>query len=50
MTSNRKWFQQYEPNLGGYVFMRNDHALEILGICTIKLKTYDGTVRTIQKV
>lgn len=30
--------------------MRNDHALEIVGICTIKLKMYDGTVRTIQKV
>lgn len=50
MTSKRKWFQQYEANLEGYVFMRNDHALEIVGICTIKLKMYDGIVRTIQKV
>ena len=30
--------------------MGNDHALEIAGIGTIKLKMYDGTVRTIQGV
>ncbi|EXC01494.1 hypothetical protein L484_022071 [Morus notabilis] len=29
--------------------MGNDHALEITGIVTIKLKMYDGIVRTIQK-
>ena len=30
--------------------MGNDHALEITGIGTIKMKMYDGTIRTIQEV
>ena len=30
--------------------MGDDHALEIAGIGTIKLKMYDGTIRTIQEV
>lgn len=50
MTSRREWFDQYEPISGGSVYMGNDHVLEIAGIGTIKLKMYDGTIRTIQKV
>ena len=30
--------------------MGNDHALEIAGIGTIKIKMHDGTIRTIQEV
>ena len=30
--------------------MGNDHALEIVGVGTVKIKMYDGTVRTIQEV
>mgnify|MGYP001122599449 CR=1 FL=1 len=30
--------------------MRDDHALEIAGVGTIKLRMYDGTIRTIQDV
>ena len=30
--------------------MGDDHALEIAGIGTIKLKMHDGTIRTIQEV
>ena len=47
MTPRREWFHQYEPISGGSVFMGDDHALEIAGIGTIKLKMYDGTIRTI---
>ncbi|KAL5805264.1 hypothetical protein ACOSQ3_032064 [Xanthoceras sorbifolium] len=50
MTSRREWFHKYEPISGGSVFMGNDHALEIAGIGTIKIKMHDGTVRTIQEV
>jgi hypothetical protein len=32
------------------MFMCNDHALEIAGIGTIKLKMYDGSIRIISKV
>ena len=50
MTPQRDWFCSYEPISEGSVFMGNDHALEIAGIGTVKLKMYDGTIRTIQGV
>ncbi|KZV18195.1 hypothetical protein F511_20144 [Dorcoceras hygrometricum] len=50
MTSRRIWFDQYEPVSGGSVFMGNDHALEIAGVGTIKIKMFDGTICTIQEV
>ncbi|KAI9182157.1 hypothetical protein LWI28_022631 [Acer negundo] len=50
MTSRREWFHKYEPISGGSVFMGNDHALEIAGIGTIKIKMHGDTVCTIQEV
>jgi transposase InsO family protein len=50
MTPNRDWFHTYEPISGGKVFMGDNHALEIAGIGTIKLKMYDGLIRTITGV
>ncbi|RDX89733.1 hypothetical protein CR513_28502, partial [Mucuna pruriens] len=50
MTPHRYWFCTYEPISGGSVFMGNNHALEIAGVGTVKIKMYDGTVRTIQGV
>ncbi|KAH9669265.1 hypothetical protein KPL70_021724 [Citrus sinensis] len=50
MTSRRELFHTYEPISGGSVYMGNDHALEIAGIGTIKIKMFDGTIRTIGKV
>ncbi|KAH9753878.1 Integrase catalytic domain-containing protein [Citrus sinensis] len=50
MTSRREWFHTYEPILGGSVYMRDDHALEIAGTGTIKIKMFDGTIRTIEEV
>ncbi|KAH9648557.1 hypothetical protein KPL70_025642 [Citrus sinensis] len=47
MTSRREWFHTYEPISGGSAYMGNDHALEIAGIGTIKIKKFDGTIRTI---
>ncbi|KAH9767897.1 Integrase catalytic domain-containing protein [Citrus sinensis] len=47
MTSQREWFHTYEPISGGSVYMRDDHTLEIAGIDTIKIKMFDGTIRTI---
>ncbi|KAH9698769.1 hypothetical protein KPL71_024127 [Citrus sinensis] len=50
MTSRREWFHTYEPISGGSVYMGNDHALEIASIGTIKIKMFDGTIRTIGEV
>ncbi|KAE8703180.1 BTB/POZ domain-containing protein [Hibiscus syriacus] len=35
---------------GGSVYSCNDHALEIVGVRTIKLKMYDGTIKVIRDV
>ncbi|KAE8667060.1 Retrovirus-related Pol polyprotein from transposon TNT 1-94 [Hibiscus syriacus] len=35
----------YEPISGGSVYSCNDHALEIVGVKTIKLNMYDGTIK-----
>ncbi|KAE8731030.1 putative LRR receptor-like serine/threonine-protein kinase [Hibiscus syriacus] len=48
MTSRREWFHHYEPVSGGSVYSCNDHALEIVGVGTIKLKMYDGTIKVIE--
>ncbi|KAE8722570.1 Peptidyl-prolyl cis-trans isomerase FKBP62 [Hibiscus syriacus] len=50
MTSRREWFHHYEPVLGGSVYSCNDHALEIVGVGTIKLKMYDGTIKVVRDV
>ncbi|KAG6418890.1 hypothetical protein SASPL_121096 [Salvia splendens] len=50
MTPRREWFHKYECIPGGSVYMGNDQALEIAGVGTIKIKMFDGTVRTIQDV
>ena len=47
MTSRREWFHNYKPISGGSVHMGDDHALEIVGIGTVKIKMFDGTIRTI---
>lgn len=50
MISRREWFHVYEPISKASIFLENDHALEIVGFGTIKLKMYDYTTRTIKKV
>ena len=50
MTYWREWFHTYEPISREFVYMGNDHALEITGIGTIKIKMFDGTIRTIEEV
>jgi len=50
MTPHRDWFCTYEPVLEGSVFMRNDHALKIVGVGAVKIKLLDGSIRTLQGV
>ncbi|KAE8680667.1 Thioredoxin superfamily protein, putative isoform 2 [Hibiscus syriacus] len=40
----------YEPVSGGSVYSCNDHALEIIGVGTIKLKMYDETIKVVRDV
>ncbi|KAL4324482.1 hypothetical protein GQ457_11G027590 [Hibiscus cannabinus] len=50
MTSRREWFHNYESISGGSVYSCNDHALEIVGVGTIKLKMHERTIKIIQDV
>ena len=50
MTPRRDWFCTYKPVSEGSVFMGNDHALEIADIGAVKIKMFDGSIRTIQGV
>jgi len=36
MTPHRDWFYSYDPISEGPVYMGNDHALEIVGVDTIR--------------
>ena len=50
MTYRREWFHTNERILGGFVYMGDDHALEIVGISAVKIKMFDGTIRIIKEV
>ena len=50
MTSRREWFHTYETISRGFVHMGDDHALKIASVGTIKMKMFDGTIRTIEEV
>ena len=50
MTPCHDWFCTYELVSEGFVFMGDDHALEITGVGTIKIKMFNASIRTIQRV
>ncbi|GFZ02006.1 hypothetical protein Acr_15g0006150 [Actinidia rufa] len=50
MCSNRDWFSSFEELDGGVVLMENDNACKTLGIGTIKLKIFSGTVKVLTNV
>ena len=50
MTSRTEWFHTYEPISGGFVYMGDDHALEITSIGTVEIKMFLGRVHTINEI
>ncbi|XP_071704885.1 uncharacterized mitochondrial protein AtMg00300-like [Rutidosis leptorrhynchoides] len=50
MCPIRDWFATYREINGGKVLMGNDVACKVVGIGTIQIKMYDGTVRTLTEV
>ncbi|GJR45460.1 retrovirus-related pol polyprotein from transposon TNT 1-94 [Tanacetum coccineum] len=47
---NRDWFSTYCEIDGGKVLMGNDAPCKVVGIGTIQIKMFDGTVRTLKDV
>lgn len=44
MTFWKEQFHKYEPISGESVYMSDDHALEITGVNTIKIKKFNCTI------
>ncbi|KAG8474805.1 hypothetical protein CXB51_031510 [Gossypium anomalum] len=50
MSPNRDWFTAYETVSEGVVLMGNNASCKIAGVGTIKVKMFDGVVRTLSDV
>ena len=50
ITPNRDWFSTYEPVHKGAVLMGNNASCKVAGIGTIRIKMFDGVVRTLGDV
>ena len=50
MCPNRDWFSTYETVSKGTVLMGNDASWKIIGVGTIRIKIFDGIVKTLGDV
>jgi hypothetical protein len=50
MCLHRNWFSTYQSIDDNVVFMGNDISCKIVGIGSIRVKMYDGTIRTLTDV
>lgn len=50
MCPNKEWFDTFKPHKGGTVLMGNDASCKVLGIGSVKIKMFDGIVRTFNDV
>ena len=50
MTLNREWFDTYMSVNCGNVLTGNDASCKVIGIGTIKIRMFDGVVRTLGEV
>jgi len=50
MYLHRNWFSTYQSIDDDVVFMGNDISCKIVGIGSIRVKMYDGIVRTLTNV
>ncbi|KAG8477766.1 hypothetical protein CXB51_027752 [Gossypium anomalum] len=50
MSPNRDWFTTYETVSGGVVLIGNNASCIIAGVGTIKVKMFDGVVRTLSDI
>lgn len=50
MCPRREWFKSYEAVNGGKVLMGNNIACSIVGIDTISIRMFDGTIKTLMNM
>jgi len=49
-TPKREWFSTYKPYDGGSILMGNDAVCKTVGIGNIRMRMFDGQVRTLTNV
>ena len=50
-TSHREWFHTYDrPNNRGSISLGDDHPCLVAGVGTIRVRMFDGVVRTLSNV
>ena len=49
-TSHREWFATYQKADGGSVSLGDDHSCEVAEIGSIRVRMYDGIIRTLSNV
>ncbi|KAL0284885.1 UNVERIFIED_CONTAM: Retrovirus-related Pol polyprotein from transposon TNT 1-94 [Sesamum calycinum] len=50
ITPNREWFTPYRSCNSGSVYLGDDRCCNIIGVGDVRIKMYDGTVRTLSDV
>ena len=50
MTPHKSWFPTYTPRAGGSILMENNMVCKSVGMGTVRIKMFDGMVRTLTKV
>jgi len=50
MCLHKQWFSTYKPIDDGVVFIGNDISCNIVGIGSVRIKMYDGPIRTLTDV
>ena len=50
MWPKREWFSTYKPYNGGSDLMGNDVVCKTVGIVNIRIRMFDGQVRTLMNV
>ena len=47
MCPYKEWFDSYKPYNTGTLMMADDTSAKAIRICTVKVKMFDGVVRTL---
>ncbi|KAL0447561.1 UNVERIFIED_CONTAM: Retrovirus-related Pol polyprotein from transposon TNT 1-94 [Sesamum latifolium] len=47
ITPNREWFTSYRSGNSGSIYLGDDRCCNIVGVGDVRIKMYDGTVRTL---
>ncbi|KAL0321707.1 UNVERIFIED_CONTAM: Retrovirus-related Pol polyprotein from transposon TNT 1-94 [Sesamum calycinum] len=50
ITPNREWFSSYRSGNSGSIYLGDDRCCNIVGVGDVRIKMYDGTVRTLSDV